>query len=679
MMPFRGLLALLLATSALVAPRAAELPVRGVTLSSAGLAQIDRAGPVAPDDPALSFRVPLADVDDILRSLVVADPAGRVEGLRLPAQDLAAEAFRGLPVKAEDFTSRASLLSALRGQRVAVGESEGRIAEASEGKDALRLTLLTPTGLRSLMLREHEEVRLLDGDLAARIARAAEALAEMRGTETRRLSVALRPGAAEAREVTLSYVAGAPLWKPSWRLVVPGVGEEGAEARLMGWAVVENHSGSDWDGIRLSLVSGEAASFRQALYTPVLLPRPELPILGSGQVVVRPDSGGRPVPPPPPMALPSPAPAAESRMFRAAPAGGAQSAIADAAPAAAQAVAAASLGRVAFNLAEPVTIRAGETANLPFLDARLAAERVWWVQELGGRHPLQAVQVINDTNNPLPAGLATVYGRSGPEAGGFLGDAELPATPPGETRLVAFARDRDVQYTVARRDAGAPVSVALRRGQVAVTLRQLHTVTLAVDAGTTRGRMVVDLPARRGETPRFTPLAEGDFGLRVAAHLPGRPTTLEWEWERSQAQTIPLWDAALAEPLPPVWRELALDRDIARLPGGTDRLQALRGVLERLPAEAPGRADLAALIEDFAAARQLMDGFRSAARAHAAAEAALGRARQAVEDRSGAAREQARVALNAASVAAGRTGAEADRAWAAWREAAQRVVTRGGG
>ncbi|MDP3417216.1 hypothetical protein [Falsiroseomonas sp.] len=189
----------------------------------------------------------------------------------------------------------------------------------------------------------------------------------------------------------------------------------------------------------------------------------------------------------------------------------------------------------------------------------------------------------------------------------------------------------------------------------------------------------MDLPARRGETPRFTPLAEGDFGLRVTAHLPGRATTLSWDWERSQVQTIPLWDAALAEPLPPIWRELSLDRDIARLPGGTDRLSALRDVLAGLPAEAPGRADLAALVEDFAAARGLMDAFRNAARAHAAAEAALARARQAVEDRSGAQREAARGALNTASLTAGRTGAEADRAWAAWRDAAQRVVTRGGG
>ncbi|MBU8543384.1 MULTISPECIES: DUF4139 domain-containing protein [Roseomonadaceae] len=669
----QSLAALLLASTTLTPAWAAELPVRGVTLSSTGLAQIERAGRVAPDDPSALFRVPLADVDDILRSLVVADPAGRVEGLRLPAQDMAAEAFRGLPVRPEDFASRATLLNALRGQRVAVGETEGRITEASEGKEEMRLTLLTPTGLRSLTLREAQEVRLLDAALAARLVRAAEALAETSSADTRQIAIALRPGAASAREVALSYVAGAPLWKPSWRIAVPEHGAA-AEARLMGWAVVENHSGADWDGIRLSLVSGEAAAFRQALYSPVLLPRRELPILGSGPVEAEADSGARPVPPPPPAGA---APSFAARAMAAAPLP-APAPIAEAAPAVAQAVAAASLGRVAFTLADPVTIPAGQTANLPFLDARLPAERVWWVQGLGGRHPLQAVRLRNTTPHALPPGLATIYGSGGAEAGGFLGDAELRGLPPGQERLLAFARDQGVQYTVAQRSAAQPSAVALRRGVVQATLRVVQSVTFAVDGGGARGRMLLDLPARRGETPRFTPVAEGDFGVRVEARLEGTPATFTWEWERSQMQPIPLWDASLAEPLPPVWRDLTLDRDIARLPGGTDRLQALRSLLERLPAEAAGRADLAALIADFTAAREAMDRFREAARSHAAAEAALARARRAVEDRTGPAREQARQALNAASLAASRSGAEADGAWTAWRNQAQAVVTRGG-
>jgi hypothetical protein len=196
-----------------------------------------------------------------------------------------------------------------------------------------------------------------------------------------------------------------------------------------------------------------------------------------------------------------------------------------------------------------------------------------------------------------------------------------------------------------------------------------------VDSRGARGLLVVDLPARRGETPRFTPIAEGDFGLRVEVSLDGQPATLVWSWDRMATQTIALWDPALPEPLPAAWREA--ERDLERLPGAAGRLEALRAVLARLPADAPGRDALAALVADFAEARRLMDAFRAAGRAHAAAEAALARARRAVEDRTGPERERARAELNAASLAAERAGAAADAAWLAWRGAAQRVVSRG--
>ncbi|MDB5412054.1 MAG: hypothetical protein JWR10_389 [Rubritepida sp.] len=672
MAPRLSLALLLLGSTAL---SAAELPVRGVTLSSAGLAQIERAGPVAAADAAITFRVPLDDVDDILRSLIVADPAGRVEGLRLPAQDLAAEAFRGLPVRPEDFENRATLLNALRGERIAVGGVEGRIAEAAETPTAIRVTLLTATGLRSVILTDLEELRFLDPELTARLARAVTAVAEARSADTRQVAVALRPGATAEREIALTYVAGAPLWKPSWRLTVPAFGVTGEAARLMGWAVVENRSGADWSGIRLSLVSGEAAAFRQRLYSPVILPRRELPIEGSGQVDVRPDTGGQPVPPPPPVSRPATmmmAPA--GAVMRGAPA----PVMAEAPPPVAEAVAEASLGRVAFALADPVTIRAGETANVPFLDIRLAAERVWWAQGLTGRSPLQAVRLRNETQHALPGGLATVYGSSGAEAGGFLGDAQILGMPAGETRLLAFARDQGVRYTVAQRSETTPIRVELRRAAVQVSLRSIHTVTFAIDSHGARGRFVADLPIRRGETPRFTPTAEGDFGLRVETVLEGPPVNLDWTWERPQTQQIALWDAALPDPLPPVWRDLNMERDVARLPGGGDRLEALREVLARLPADAPGRADLTALVAEFDTARQLMDSFRTAARAHAAAEATLARARRAIDDRTGAEKEGARAALNAASIAASQAGTAADNAWTAWRTAAQRVVTRSG-
>jgi hypothetical protein len=291
---------------------------------------------------------------------------------------------------------------------------------------------------------------------------------------------------------------------------------------------------------------------------------------------------------------------------------------------------------------------------------------------------LQAVRLRNETAHALPGGLVTVYGAAGAEANNFLGDAQMLGMPAGQARLLAFARDQGVQYSFAQRSSSQPREVTLRRGRVQVTMAMRHRVLMAVEGAAAQGLMVVDLPARPGETPGFRPVAEGDFGLRVEVRLEGAPTNFEWVWERTRTQDIVLWDQALGEPLPPIWRDLSLDRDMQRLPGGSDRLAVLREILAGLPQDAPGRAGLDVLLADYAEARRLMDTFRTAARAHAAAEAELERARRALEDRSGGGREAARVALNAASVAAERTGRTADAAWTAWRETAQRVVAHGG-
>ena len=67
----------------------------------------------------------------MLKSLLVSIPGGTVEGVRLPAQDLTSEAFRGLPLRPRDFASRAALLRALRGQAVEAGGDTGRLVDAA--------------------------------------------------------------------------------------------------------------------------------------------------------------------------------------------------------------------------------------------------------------------------------------------------------------------------------------------------------------------------------------------------------------------------------------------------------------------------------------------------------------------------------------------------------------------
>ncbi|MBP0496317.1 hypothetical protein J5Y10_26280 [Roseomonas sp. SG15] len=652
-------LALLLTILTFPAP-ADELPVTGVVMSSSGLMQVDR-GATLPADASATFHVPVEAVDDVLKSLLVRDPAGTVEGVRLPARDLAAEAFRGLPLKPDDFENRAALLNALRGQVVEAGGTTGRIGEAAETEKGLRLALITPAGVTSVLLGDGAEARLQDAALATRVARAAEALATARGEDGRLIEVLLR--GTSPREVAVTTVLPAPVWKPSWRLVVPSSGSP-SQARLQGWAVVENLSGADWDRVRLTLVSGEAASLHQPLYEPIRVPRQELPLRVAEGVRVEADTGPRPVPPPP-----AAEPMSRSRAYEAA-----RAAPAPVAQAAAPALAAASAGRIAFTLPSPVSMRAGMTANLPFLDVELPAERVWWIQDLVARHPLQAVRITNASAGTLPDGIVTVFGAENAEAGAWLGDAEMRALPSGQPRLLAFGRDRDVLVTSSRHEAQRAVAASFRPGQVALKTLQTEELALAIDPRGARGPLLIDLPRREGARPLFPVQSEGDYGLRHRAALDGTPVTLRLAFEREAEQLVTIWDAGLGDPLLLSWRSIEVQPTLRRLPGGPGTLESLRAALDGMPPDAPGRDPLARLTESMAQARTLLDAFTAQWRAYATAEAALNRARAAAEDRSGAAKEEARRALNRASLEVEQAGTRADNAWEAWQRAVQGVL-----
>ena len=664
----------------LIAPAAfaAEMPIRGVTLSSAGIAQIERAGEVAADAPVV-FRAPLGDVDDLLRSLIIFDSAGRVEGLSLPARDLLNEAFRGLPLRPADFKNRASLLNALRGQEVEAAGARGRIATAAESDAGLHLSLIGPRGLLSVLLKSGDEVTLTDPALAARVARAADALAAARSDDERRIEIRLRSD--RARQVAVIYIAGAPLWKPSYRLMAPPLGATGGQARLMGWAVVENASGSDWEGVRISLVSDDAAAFRQPIFEPITVPRPELPVRVAEAIRVRPDTGPMPrMPAAAPMMAP-PAAASPPTMndLTDAPTVSAAPAPAPAPPPAPLAVnvaTQAAAGRVAFTLERPVTLRSGETANLPFLDLNLPAERVWWVQNLWTARPLQALRFRNTSNHVLPDGLVTVFDGDGVPS--FLGDAELRALSPGDQRLIAFARDRDLRMSSQSSSREDITRITPRRGFVTIESKRIEETALAIDPREARGVMVIDLPRRPGATPRFPVAAEGEFGLRHETQLEAVPKTIRLGFERNQRQDVVLWDQGLGDPALLQAAQFDLEASLRRIPGGPGSVERLQEILARTGADVPGRDVLASTITSLQQIRLLLDAARLAAREARSADQALTRARQAVEDRTGGEQQAARQRLNAASREAEAKGTASSRAFEAWQRAVIALLQQGG-
>jgi hypothetical protein len=283
----RLLAAAALLAGAVCAAEAAELPLARVVLSSSGLAQFTYSGPVSAG-ATVELAVRLDQVDDILKSMTVFDREGAIGAVSLPGKAPLAELFRDLPFGPDALNSPTALLNALVGSEVEVeiaGQvaAKGRVFRVEDEEVALpnnggtttrdRLTPMTDKGLVQAVLEEVTARRFTDPQAQGQVERALAGLAENRAKERRRLSIGfLGQG---ARNVSVSYVVAAPVWKTAYRLVLP---KDGGKARLQGWAIVENLTGGDWKNVDLVLVSGNPVALRQPLYTAFFAERPEVPV-----------------------------------------------------------------------------------------------------------------------------------------------------------------------------------------------------------------------------------------------------------------------------------------------------------------------------------------------------------------------------------------------------------------
>jgi hypothetical protein len=297
------------------------------------------------------------------------------------------------------------------------------------------------------------------------------------------------------------------------------------------------------------------------------------------------------------------------------------------------------------------------------------------VQDLAAANPLQALRFRNISNHVLPDGLITVYG--GADAPSFLGDAELRALAPGDQRLIAFARDRDLRLASQGSNRDDITRITLRRGFISIDAKRIEETTMAIDPRGARGVLVIDLPRRPGATPRFPVASEGDFGLRHETTLDAAPKTIVLGFERDQRQDVPLWDQGLGDPILLQPAQFDLEASFRRLPGGPGSVERLQEILNRTGADVAGRDVLVSTITALQELRVLLDAARLAAREARSADQALLRARQAVEDRSGGEQQAARQRLNAASREAEAKGAASSRAFETWQRAVVALLQRG--
>lgn len=295
-----GLLALLLPGAGLMHAQATQtpaagtqaagrLPVRRVVLYKSGVGYFEHLGKVR-GNQTVTIDFTSGQLDDVLKSLTTLDlDGGRVLGVNYNSEAALDRRLGALRLPVGEQTSRAQFLSALRGAKLDVRSGanhySGRLLSVertserrSDGAvtEVDTLSLVTDAGdIQTVALDPGVNVRIVEADLNQEVGRYLTLLASARDQDLRRLTISTS-GNGE-RDLFVSYISEVPVWKATYRLVLPGTAES-RKPLLQGWAIVDNTVGEDWENVELSLVAGAPQSFVQAISRPYYVQRPVVPL-----------------------------------------------------------------------------------------------------------------------------------------------------------------------------------------------------------------------------------------------------------------------------------------------------------------------------------------------------------------------------------------------------------------
>jgi hypothetical protein len=463
-------LALFFAAS-IVIMSAADLDVRRVALYKHGVGFFERAGEIPAGETAvLQFKA--EEMDDVLKSLTIEQTGGQgVSAVRYDSSDPLSKRLEVFPFRLGDAMALTAVLDQFKGAEIELQMSGGALTgsvvsarqlpqtQNESGKE--QLLLLIGGALRTVDPSAASSIRFTDLKIQQQFTDYLATLSRSRNTDRRTVTIESQGGASR---VAAGYITPTPIWKSSYRLVFDAQNQP----MLEGWAIVDNTSGEDWEGVTLSLVSGLPVSFISRLYEPRYLQRPVIqlaqdrawtPKVHGGAIESMPEPemaagivgglGGAPAAPAMAKAM------AENRAFRQDVRGqfaGAMASDEDAfrrneltSTVAATAVKAELGDLFEYRIDHPVTIRKSESAMLPFFRERVPARRLYIYDESNGsQHPLNAAEITNSAGATLDGGAITVY-----DGGAYAGEALVETIKAGDKRLISYAVDLGTRITTA--------------------------------------------------------------------------------------------------------------------------------------------------------------------------------------------------------------------------------------
>ncbi|HZY30150.1 MAG TPA: hypothetical protein VFF86_00770, partial [Candidatus Methylomirabilis sp.] len=483
------------------------LPLSEVVLYSSGVGYFQRDGMIeGRGDVELRFRVDT--INDLLKSMVIQDfDGGQVGTVTYDSRDPITKTLKSFAVDLTTHPGLGQLLEQIRGERIeaatpnpvvgvviGVEKKREKVSDKDVG-EVEYLNILTSDGLRSIPLSQVQRIQITNEQLKAELRQALEVLASSHDLQKK--SVRLEFDGKGRRRVRVGYIVETPVWKTSYRLAL----SETKPPYLQGWAIVENTTDEDWNGIKLSLVSGRPISFRMDLYEPLYVKRPV--VVSELYESLRPQVHEQAMAEPramarrqeerakaaPPMKafgamMPSPAPPISEAAS--------DLELQEGVSSAALAMEAGELFR--YSIDTPISLTRQKSAMLPIVTQEVQGTKlVVYNERVHAKHPLNGFRLKNSTGLHLMQGPITVF-----EGGIYAGDARIGDLQPGQERIISYALDLKTEVVPqAAPEKEEVVSASLRKGTLLITRKSVEEKSYQVTNRDQKAKVVfVEHPLR---------------------------------------------------------------------------------------------------------------------------------------------------------------------------------------
>ncbi|MFX0090901.1 MAG: hypothetical protein ACFFBD_03985 [Candidatus Hodarchaeota archaeon] len=425
------------------------LAIRRVVLYKHGVGYFERRGEIQ-DSQVLSLFFKVEEMRDVLKSLTILDLSGRgqVTSVSYDSTKPIEKLLEEVNIRIPDHQSLTSLLGQVKGAsiRLVVGDETfiGVVmgVEVVEKKmqdyvlQAPHLVVMDLEGeVKMFDLLDVKTITFEGETIRKDIHFYLSTVLSSKKKDMKNLSI-FTHGEGD-RELLLSYVIEAPVWKTTYRIVLS---KEQKPAFLQGWGIVDNTSDEDWIDVDLALVSGLPISFIHDLYTPRYKKRPVIDVQeeeamapieteeamydGFGDIEVakaneetRSKRGYGAIAAP----IPDSTSGSTGEFFR-------------------ESVPTKTLTKemgdlFQYEIAMPVTIKRNQSALVPIVQEDVDSKRVLlFNEETGRKNPMACLELKNTTLLTLEGGPMLVM-----EEAEYVGEAMLPTIKPDEKRLVPFA------------------------------------------------------------------------------------------------------------------------------------------------------------------------------------------------------------------------------------------------